>query len=158
VPEADRAIYLTQPWPDLGVMSESAYLDHLGSVRDECADVGVRLVLRPHPSEDVSRYSGFEVLTSSVPAELAREVVDAAVVIGSNSTALLNLAAVHGTPAVRVTAPELRGLDAALTTRQRALLDTFLPPAVDVDDVGAALRQVVRPPRGEAGPRPARGG
>jgi hypothetical protein len=158
VPEADRAIYLTQPWPDLGVMSESAYLDHLGSVRDECADVGVRLVLRPHPSEDVSRYSGFEVLTSSVPAELAREVVDAAVVIGSNSTALLNLAAVHGTPAVRVTAPELRGLDAALTTRQRALLDTFLPPPVDVDDVGAALRQVVRPPRGEAGPRPARGG
>jgi len=158
-PGAEHAVYLTQPWPDIGVMSESVYLAHLRSVRDECAAIGVPLVLRPHPSEDVARYAGFELLASPGPAELAREVVEATVVIGANSTALLNLAAVHGTRAVRVTAPELRGLEAGLTTRQRTLLDTFLPPASGVPGVGAALQQVMRSPRrGGAAPEEGRYG
>lgn len=146
-PTRERVVYLTQPWPDVGVMSESAYLDHLRAVRDQCAAAGVELALRPHPSEDLGRYGGFVLVGGSVPAELDREVVGAAAVIGSNSTALLNLSAVHGTPAVRVTAPELQPLEAALTDRQRSLLDTFLPPAVGVPGLAAALG-------GLLGPRP----
>ncbi|MGO4600062.1 hypothetical protein [Terrabacter sp. 2RAF25] len=131
-PSRARAVYLTQPWPDLGVMSEASYLDHLEAVREQCAAAGIGLVLRPHPSEDLARYGGFEVVPGVAPAELAREVVGSRVVIGSNSTALLNLSAVHGTPGLRVTAPELIPLETALTHRQRTLLDTFLPEPVPV--------------------------
>jgi hypothetical protein len=141
-PSAARAVYLTQPWPDIGVMSEATYLAHLVAVREQCAAAGIGLVLRPHPSEDLERYAGFEVVPGAAPAELAREVVDSRVVIGSNSTALLNLAAVHGTPALRVTAPELAPLEAALTRRQRALLGTFLPAPVAVGALSAGLRSM----------------
>ena len=97
-------------------------------------------MLRPHPSESPARYRGFALTAGTGPAELDREVTEASVVVGSNSTALLNLAAVHGTRAVRVTAPELAPLEAALTDRQRTLLDTFLPPPVSVDGLPSALR------------------
>jgi hypothetical protein len=139
-PTSPRAVYLTQPWPDIGVMSEASYLAHLAAVRDQCTAAGLGLVLRPHPSEDLSRYAGFELVPGSAPAELAREVVGSRVVIGSNSTALLNLAAVHHTPAVRVTAPELAPLESALTSRQRTLLDAFLPAPVPVAALALALR------------------
>ncbi|EWT01156.1 hypothetical protein N865_11525 [Intrasporangium oryzae NRRL B-24470] len=143
------AVYLTQPWPDIGVMSEPAYLAHLAAVRDACAAHGVGLLLRPHPSEDRSRYAGFALSEGTVPAELAREVAEAPVVIGSNSTALLNLAAVHGARAVRVTAPELEPLEAELSERQSTLLDAFLPASVPVAGLRAALD------RGHPRPRPA---
>ena len=97
-PAPGAAVYLTQPWPDLGVMSERAYLDHLSAVRDASARAGLALVLRPHPSESPARYRGFALTAGTGPAELDREVTEASVVVGSNSTALLNLAAVHGTP------------------------------------------------------------
>ncbi|NUR81558.1 MAG: hypothetical protein HOQ21_14075 [Dermatophilaceae bacterium] len=142
-PSTTRAVYLTQPWPDIGVMSQESYLDHLVAVRAQCAAAGIDLVLRPHPSEDLERYAGFEVVPGGAPAELAREVVGSRVVIGSNSTALLNLAAVHGTPALRVTAPELKPLEDALTSRQRTLLDTFLPPAVPVGAISAGLQTML---------------
>ncbi|MFM6848935.1 MAG: hypothetical protein ACKOVB_07500 [Terrabacter sp.] len=132
-PSGARAVYLTQPWPDIGVMSEASYLAHLVAVREQCAAANIGLVLRPHPSEDLERYVGFEVIPGIAPAELAREVVGSRVVIGSNSTALLNLAAVYGTGALRVTAPELTPLESALTPRQRTLLDAFLPPGVPVE-------------------------
>ncbi len=138
-PSAARAVYLTQPWPDIGVMSEASYLAHLVAVREQCTAAGVGLVLRPHPSENLERYAGFEVVPGVAPAELAREVVGSRVVIGSNSTALLNLAAVHGTRAVRVTAPELSPLETALTRRQRTLLDTFLPTPAPVESLSERL-------------------
>lgn len=138
-PAPGAAVYLTQPWPDIGVMSEGAYLDHLRAVREACDGAGLALLLRPHPSEERSRYAGFALSSGTVPAELAREVAEAPFVIGSNSTALLNLAAVHGTRTVRVTAPELEPLEADLSERQRTLLDAFLPPAVPVAGLRAAL-------------------
>ena len=78
--------------------------------------------------------------TDARPAELDRQVVGARLVLGGNSTALLNLAAVHRTPAVRVMVPELAPLDAALGSRQRSLLDAFLPPAVPVTQLSRVLR------------------
>jgi hypothetical protein len=133
------AVYLSQPWPELGIMSASAYVEHLQSVREACAQAGLHLSVRPHPAEDAARYAAFDVAPTAGPAELDPAVVGAAVVIGSNSTALLNLAAVHGVRAVRVTAPDFAGLEAALAPRQRSLLDTFLAPAVSVDRLGERL-------------------
>ena len=142
-PAGDRAVYLTQPWPDVGVMSEATYLEHLADVRRQCEAAGIGLVLRPHPSEDLGRYAGFDLVSSAAPAELSREVVGAPAVIGSNSTALLNLSAVHATPCVRVTAPELSPLETALTSRQRTLLDAFLPAAVPVRELAGRLQAVL---------------
>ncbi len=133
------AVYLGQPWPELGVMAEAEYLDHLHVVAEACDGAGLTLVVRPHPSEDPGRYAGLTRSSSDVPAELDRAAVSAVVVIGSHSTALLNLAAVHGVPAVRVTAPGLAGLDRALGSRQRALLDTFLPSPLDPAGLRSAL-------------------
>ena len=139
---AGVAVYLTQPWPEVGIMAESDYLAHLDAVREQCASAGLRLVLRPHPSEDPDRYRGHDLLASRLPAELDASVVTAAAVVGANSTALLNLAAVHGTRCVRVTAEDLRPLERALGARQRSLLDTFLPPAIEVDRLGDRLREL----------------
>lgn len=139
-PPAPRtAVYLTQPWSHLGVMSREAYAAHLESVRLSCATVGLGFTLRPHPWEDPDRYAGLPVLSARGPAELDREVTDATVVIGANSTALLNVRAIHGTRVARVTAPELARLDAGLSRRQRSLLDAFLPAAVTVDRLAAGL-------------------
>jgi hypothetical protein len=89
---------------------------------------GLALVVKPHPWEPAEVYRGLTVLEGG-PAELERPVVEAELVIGANSTALLNVAAVHGTRVARVVVPQLARLDAALGARQRSLLDAFLPPA-----------------------------
>ena len=124
------AVYLTQPWPDLGVMDVGDYLAHLGEVAQACRTAGLSLVVRPHPADDAGRYRGFEVRGADRPVELDRFVTTAAVVIGSNSTALLNLAALEQVRTVRVTMPATQQLEDALSTDQRELLDHFLPPSV----------------------------
>jgi hypothetical protein len=145
-PPADpsAAVYLAQPWPDLGVMTEAEYAAHLASVREACDRSGLGLVVRPHPSESARRYAGFRVTRSRGPAEFDREVIDAPVLIGTQSTALLNLVAVHGCAAVRVVAPGLEELERALAPRQRSLLGAFLPPPVSPQQVAQAVADVAR--------------
>jgi hypothetical protein len=138
-PAADVVVYLTQPWSALGVMTRSVYAAHLASVRDAVAADGRRLLIKPHPWEGPQAYGDFDVIDGATPAELDRTIAGAALVIGANSTALLNLSAVHRTPVVRVTAPALSGLDAALADRQRSLLNAFLPPPVEVGDLPRVL-------------------
>ena len=132
-PAADSAVYLTQPWPELSVMSRETYLAHLRDVQQVCAGAGLRLAVRPHPAEEPSVYRDFRLTSTSGLAECDREISEADLVIGSNSTSLLNLAAIHGTRVARVTMPQLRPLDDALSVRQRSLLDAFLPPTRDVN-------------------------
>ena len=139
-PAADTAVYLTQPWAALGLLSQSAYAAHLAEVRAAVSSAGLHLVVRPHPWERPEAYAGFELVHGHTPAELDSRVVGARLVLGGNSTGLLNLAAVHRTPAVRVKVPELAPLDAALGSRQRSLLDAFLPPAVAVAELSRVLR------------------
>ncbi|HEX2705966.1 MAG TPA: hypothetical protein VHM65_09425 [Candidatus Lustribacter sp.] len=126
-----RAVFLTQPWVELGLVSASRYVEHLTAVAAVCAEAGLDLQVRAHPAEDRTKYAGIALDPSTGLAELDRSVVSADVVLGGNSTALLNLAAVHERPALRVGLPELAHLDAQLGPRQRSLLDTYLPPVVD---------------------------
>lgn len=132
-PPPSTAVYLTQPWPELGVMARSTYLDHLQQVQSVCRDAGLTMVVRPHPAEEPSTYAEFTLTDTRGLAECDLAILGADLVMGSNSTSLLNLAAIHGAPVARVTMPQLRPLDDALSTRQRSLLDAFLPPAVEVD-------------------------
>lgn len=147
----DTAVYLTQPWPALGVMSATDYVTHLGEVRRACEAAGLNLVVHPHPADDASLYDDFEVRLQTRPVEVDGSVTTAAVVIASNSTALLNLAALKGVPAVRVTMPQTEGLEGALSADQRDLLDHFLQPAVRTGELAPALSRVVQrqPPSGD---------
>ena len=85
----------------------------------------------PHPAEQHDAYAGFTVIGDGRVAERDERVVNAAGVVGGTSTALLNVSALYGVPAARVIAPGLERLETELGVDQRALLDTYLPPAVD---------------------------
>lgn len=138
-PVQASAVILTQPWPDLGVISERAYAAQLDAVHHACAAAGLDLLVRPHPLEPRDRYARFHVLADEGPAELDRQVVGARVVLGANSTALLNVGAIHGTRVLRITAPEFARIDRGLGRRQRSLLDAYLPTAVMVDQLAGCL-------------------
>jgi hypothetical protein len=130
-----RAVFLTQPWVDLGLVSEERYLRHLDETADVLGARGLSLVIRPHPAEPARRYAGRPVLDTDIPAELDRAVVSAEVALGADSTALLDVAALWGTRSLRVTMTELDGLARGLSADQRALLDTFLPKPVRPRDL-----------------------
>ena len=63
---------------------------------------------------------------------LRRWLIGAAGVVGGTSTALLNLAALHGLPSARLVVPGLEHLEDELGADQRALLDAYLPRAAEV--------------------------
>ncbi|MDF8262935.1 hypothetical protein [Luteipulveratus flavus] len=138
--DSRTVVLATQPWADLGLLDEDTYLEHVGQLVSAVGRAGGRLVVRPHPAESRERYAGLEVMSGSGPAELDPQVVRAAAVIGGGSTAVLNLAAVFGLQAVRVTPPGLEHLDRALGDDQRALLETFTGPVTPADRVHERLR------------------
>ncbi len=125
-----RAVLLTQPWVDLRVVTEDRYLRHIDEIAAVLAERGLSLVVRPHPAEPTGRYAGRAVINTGIPAELDRAVISADLALGADSTALLDVAALWGTRAMRVTMPELGGLGRGLSEDQRALLDTYLPAPV----------------------------
>ncbi|MGL4174822.1 MAG: hypothetical protein ACRCSN_01995 [Dermatophilaceae bacterium] len=145
---APVAVYLSQPWPELGVLTPDQHAEHLVAVAAACDAVGLTLRVRPHPAEDLRRYDAtrLEVVNTTGPAELDAGVVGAAVVLGSHSTALLNIAAVHGTPALRVAVRGLDALEAGLSRDQSALLTTFLgePVRGDGSELTRRLHEVRR--------------
>lgn len=141
-PPPRTAVLLTQPWPQLGVLGEPAYLSHLERVRLACADAGLQLTLRLHPADSAERYAGFQVSSSLRPAEMDRAVIDAAVVLGASSTALLNVAAFYGTRCARVRPPEVATLDGQMGHRQRSLLDAYLPAPVSPEQLTSVGRDL----------------
>jgi hypothetical protein len=136
---SDRVVYLTQPWVDHRLITEADYLAHLAAVAVEVERVGLEFVVRPHQTEPPGRYAQFHVYDSALPAELDPDVLGARLVLGESSTALLNLAAVHGLPAARVIGP-LAGLASIeLSRTQTELFQRFVPTSVRVDQLGELL-------------------
>jgi len=122
-----RAVFLSQPWVDLRLSSEDRYLEHVARLAEGQAQLGRRLLVRPHPAEPPERFRDFPTMTQVGPAELDQQVVGAGIVIGASSTALLNLAALYGTPVQRVRPPGTEHLEARLSADQRDLLARYLP-------------------------------
>jgi Alpha-2,8-polysialyltransferase (POLYST) len=135
-----QAIFLSQPWVELGVMTENDYCDFLHTVSRICQETGLDFVLGLHPAERPERYREFEVLRATGPVEQNPKVISAKVLLGATSTALLNMAALYGVPAFRVLTPPLAHLEVQLSVRQRSLLDTFVPSV----PVGEALISSLR--------------
>lgn len=128
--EPRRAVLLTQPWVDLGLVRAEDYARHVDALAAQQRTEGRQFVVRPHPAEAPGRYAGYTTLPVGVPAELDPAVVTADLLIGASSTALLNLAALHDRPVLRVLPPGTEALEAALNDDQRSLLARYLPPAV----------------------------
>ncbi|MBC9958094.1 polysialyltransferase family glycosyltransferase [Yimella sp. cx-51] len=133
---SDRVVFLAQPWVELGVLDETAYLQHIAQIAQVVGQQGLRLAVRPHPAENTQRYRDYEVLDTSFTAEVDPQIVSAAGVVGGTSTALLNLAALYRLPAARLVVPGLEHLEDDLGTDQRALLDAYLPRATEVGQWG----------------------
>lgn len=136
-PARRRVVLLSQPWPELGVVTERDHLRHVERLAVQVRAAGGELAVRAHPSEPDGRYAAVEALARAVPAELDPAVVGARAVIGGPSTALLNLAAVHGVPAVRVGVPGRPDLDAEVSPAQASLLKYFvggITPEAEVSD------------------------
>lgn len=130
--EADGgAVFLSQPWPELGVMPEAAYLRHVERLAEASMRAGLGFTVHPHPAEDPGRYAAWPVHTSHGLAELDPQTVNASVLLGASSTGMLNVAAVHGVPAMRVGPVEVATLERHLTPRQRSLLEHYLGRPVD---------------------------
>lgn len=136
---SSTAVFLSQPWVELGVLTDAQFRAHVGQVAEQVTAAGWDFAVRPHPAEDETRFAGFEVLPGFTPAELDLRVTSARAVLGATSTALLNLKAIFGIPAIRLTTPELARLDSGLGRHQRSLLDSYLPPAVEARDLPDAL-------------------
>jgi hypothetical protein len=137
---SDRAVFLSQPWVELGLLRAEEYVSFVTAVGAAVTAAGLSFVVRPHPVEASGRFAGLPVETGSGPAELDPSVAASAVVLGGPSTALLNLAAVHGTRGVRVRLPaSLSGVETGLSGDQAELLDTFLPAPVALDRLAESL-------------------
>jgi hypothetical protein len=140
----DVVVLMSQPWVELGQLSAQRYLAVLDDARRACAAAGLTLLVRPHSAEDRARYVGLPLQgglpAGQGPAEMDRDVVDAAVVLGFNSTALINLAAVHGTPVLRLALPELADVEASMSPAQRSLLAAFVPGPIPIHALTDWLR------------------
>lgn len=135
----DRVVFLTQPWVDHRLIRESDYLAHLTDVAARVRRAGAEFVIRPHPTEPAGRYDAFHVLESVLPAELDPDVLGARLVLGETSTALLNLAAVHGLPAARVIGPLADIGSIALSDSQATLFTQFVPRSLTLDEIDAVV-------------------
>lgn len=136
-----RVVFLSQPWPELGVLRESQYLDHVDDVARAAARAGLGFVVMPHPGERAGRFSHHEVPPKVDLAEFSPVALGAQVLAGASSTAMLNVAAIHGVPAARVGTPELADLDRRLAPRQASLLAHYATPALSPEDFGRRLSQ-----------------
>lgn len=137
---SELAIFCSQPWVELGLVTASQYTSFVLTVARQAEEAGLRFAVRPHPVEDASRYAPYlRVLDGGTPAEFDPSCVDAAVVLGASSTALINLAAVHGVPAVRVHHPAVAQLDHGLSRDQESLIDTYLGVPVSPTALARAL-------------------
>ncbi|HMR49657.1 MAG TPA: hypothetical protein PKE40_01980 [Arachnia sp.] len=134
------AVFCSQPWVELGLVTASQYTAFVLNVARQAERAGLSFAVRPHPVEDASRYAPeVRVVAGDSPAEFDPLCVDAAVVLGASSTALINLAAVHGVPTVRVSHPAVAELDRGLSRDQESLIDTYLGAPVEPTALAGAL-------------------
>jgi hypothetical protein len=141
---AERAVFISQPWPELGVMDESEYVHHVDDVARASRAAGLEFVVVPHPGEPEARFAHLSVTDGHTMAELNPVALGARVLAGASSTAMLNLAAIHGIPAVRVGTPQLADLDRRLAPRQATLLSRYATPSLSPEAFGRRLSQGFR--------------
>ena len=143
-----RAVYFSQPWPELGLMAENQHIAKLQAIKDIAKGAGYELSIRPHPLEPRYRFADADWERGiDGPAELDPLLSGFDVFIGETSSALLNLSVLRSKVGIRVTFPDLVSSTLPLSSGQRRLLDTFLDQAESPERLSEALkRHLVTPP------------
>ncbi len=141
-------VYLSQPWVELGSVAEEPYVAHITAVADQVRSLGWRFRVRPHPTEEHERYAPFDLIASRGPAELDPEVLAATALVGESTTALLNLSAIHGMPAVQIRGPVPQFTQEWLSDAQRSLFMQFLGGPVETEQLAERLASVTGPADG----------
>lgn len=137
------AVFCSQPWVELGLVSDDEYTSFVLSVADRCRSAGLDFTLRPHPAERLERYpASLDVSRAAMPAELDSQCINASVILGASSTALLNLSAVHEVPVIRVSPPQVAALDSELSKDQASLLAHYLGAPADLESLASRLGRV----------------
>ncbi len=136
---SNQAVFLSQPWPELGVVSESNYLAHMTELAEACSDAGLDFLVHPHPAEPTERYSAWPTSPEPKMAEFDPSCVSAALVLGGPSTALLNLAAIHQVPALHCVVADQQSTSELLVAKQRRLLAHYLGEPVNQFEARAAI-------------------
>lgn len=136
------AVLLAQPWAELGLISETEADWYVRDVAAQCQQADLLLKVKPHPAQRTpsSAAAGSQRIWNDVPAELDPVVLGAEVVIGPASTALLNLAALNRSRAIRVTFPATQIAEARLSHDQQQLLGTFLAAPIPIAGIARVLR------------------
>lgn len=138
-----RAVFLSQPWVEMGFLSEDRYLQHIDCIAQNVLAHDLDFAVLPHPGEDQTRYRHWQVHAPTSLAEFNPVALSARVLLGASSTAMVNLASLYGISAMRVGTPELLQLDEKLTKHQASLLNQYVAPSVNEEDFGRRLSAVV---------------
>ena len=90
--------YISQPVIELGIVAEQKYYDFLLRLQQIIKKYNYHLIVKPHPLESKHRYKGLQIEIDSIsyPAELRSDIKNSVVILGINSTGLINFSALYG--------------------------------------------------------------
>lgn len=136
---SDDVVYLTQPWVGLGAVEVSDYLSYLHEAARHVEHLGLRFRVRPHPAERLELYDGFNLAPGRGPAEFDADVINARTLVGESTTALLNMAAIHGSQAIQLRGPLPQFTSEWLSDDQRALFAHYLGGPISLERLSGRL-------------------
>ncbi len=156
-------LMLTQPFSEYGQIALEEEVRVLATLADAGDALGVRVLVKPHPREDTSKYDGtglrerVEFARGNFPAEEILESLAPLAVVGYNSTTLLNASLMYGIPSVSLIGAVTLNADAGYGQSVREFRDVcrdFVAFPATLDAAVATLRagtDAARTARAEAG-------
>lgn len=100
----NTALFLSQPYVEVGVMPRESYLVVLDSVREHFSGLGHNLLIKPHPAEDIYKLRNYQLCHFEGPVEalFGAHQKNLVTVAGINSTALVLAKSLFGLKAYRI--------------------------------------------------------
>ena len=97
-------LFLSQPYTEVGVIDGESYLAVLECVRKHFIRLGMNLVVKPHPAEQLEKFHSFRICHFEGPVEALFEQCqeNQVAVVGINSTALVLAKNVFALQAYRI--------------------------------------------------------
>ncbi|MEQ4451541.1 polysialyltransferase family glycosyltransferase [Kosakonia sp. YIM B13605] len=129
-------LLLTQPWVKLGILTEDEYKDYISNIISEANALKLKLIVKPHPSEDFQLYEnlGLNVIDTLTPVELCFDFDNCFAVIGFNSTSLILLNAIYNTPAFRLSFEKIDSV-VSCSRLQESLFNKYTSQRMSIIDI-----------------------
>ncbi|HCM9256292.1 hypothetical protein JW319_09510 [Enterobacter cloacae subsp. cloacae] len=129
-------LLLTQPWVKLGVLNKQEYEDYLKLLIRDLDGLGIKLVIKAHPSEDLYFYKniGVEIFDTLTPVELCFDSRNCRAVLGFNSTSLILLNMIYQVPTFRLSFDKL-DTKVSCSDLQESLFDKYSSPRMSLTEI-----------------------